>query len=128
MIRRPPKSTLFPYTTLFRSLGGAAEGALQEVAGKLAPGPFRRAAGGVNVGALLFVAADEPLFRHDLEHLQNRGVLRRFAADDGFVDGAHGGGPAAPEDGEDLEFGVGGARRIGRFGGHLRRLYYEECR
>src|SRR3989449_11506126 len=24
MIRRPPRSTLFPYTTLFRSLGGAA--------------------------------------------------------------------------------------------------------
>src|SRR3989449_3098445 len=27
MIRRPPRSTLFPYTTLFRS-GGAAAGAL----------------------------------------------------------------------------------------------------
>src|SRR3712207_7446163 len=25
MIRRPPRSTLFPYTTLFRSTGGAAE-------------------------------------------------------------------------------------------------------
>src|SRR3712207_8260636 len=25
MIRRPPRSTLFPYTTLFRSLDGAAE-------------------------------------------------------------------------------------------------------
>src|SRR2546430_12794535 len=25
MIRRPPRSTLFPYTTLFRSDGGAAE-------------------------------------------------------------------------------------------------------
>src|SRR3712207_8015641 len=25
MIRRPPRSTLFPYTTLFRSLVGAAE-------------------------------------------------------------------------------------------------------
>src|SRR5438309_4474081 len=25
MIRRPPRSTLFPYTTLFRSLGGRAE-------------------------------------------------------------------------------------------------------
>src|SRR3712207_8792377 len=24
MIRRPPRSTLFPYTTLFRSLGGLA--------------------------------------------------------------------------------------------------------
>src|SRR5260370_17609361 len=26
MIRRPPRSTLFPYTTLFRSLGHVAEG------------------------------------------------------------------------------------------------------
>src|SRR5690349_22798346 len=26
MIRRPPRSTLFPYTTLFRSLGGIDEG------------------------------------------------------------------------------------------------------
>src|SRR3712207_7951094 len=25
MIRRPPRSTLFPYTTLFRSAGGAAQ-------------------------------------------------------------------------------------------------------
>src|SRR5262245_64179008 len=25
MIRRPPRSTLFPYTTLFRSWGGAAQ-------------------------------------------------------------------------------------------------------
>src|SRR5256885_9194693 len=27
MIRRPPRSTLFPYTTLFRSLGRGARGA-----------------------------------------------------------------------------------------------------
>src|SRR3712207_6999122 len=26
MIRRPPRSTLFPYTTLFRSAGGVAQG------------------------------------------------------------------------------------------------------
>src|SRR3712207_8926326 len=26
MIRRPPRSTLFPYTTLFRSTGGASGG------------------------------------------------------------------------------------------------------
>src|SRR3712207_7654623 len=33
MIRRPPRSTLFPYTTLFRSLssGEAAEALLREV-------------------------------------------------------------------------------------------------
>src|SRR2546430_14567152 len=32
MIRRPPRSTLFPYTTLFRSVAqhGAVEGLLQE--------------------------------------------------------------------------------------------------
>src|SRR2546427_5200786 len=28
MIRRPPRSTLFPYTTLFRSLGEAEHGVL----------------------------------------------------------------------------------------------------
>src|SRR2546430_9266253 len=38
MIRRPPRSTLFPYTTLFRSLAGPAElqihlGDLEAVAG-----------------------------------------------------------------------------------------------
>src|SRR2546429_5403152 len=27
MIRRPPRSTLFPYTTLFRSLAGDSDGA-----------------------------------------------------------------------------------------------------
>src|SRR3712207_8297667 len=33
MIRRPPRSTLFPYTTLFRSLGGAdLEGRLTALA------------------------------------------------------------------------------------------------
>src|SRR3712207_6564353 len=30
MIRRPPRSTLFPYTTLFRSLAEAFEGAARE--------------------------------------------------------------------------------------------------
>src|SRR3712207_7538973 len=37
MIRRPPRSTLFPYTTLFRSLRGAVADALQRrgVAGQV---------------------------------------------------------------------------------------------
>src|SRR3712207_8446848 len=30
MIRRPPRSTLFPYTTLFRSIGTEAFGGLEE--------------------------------------------------------------------------------------------------
>src|SRR3712207_8564975 len=31
MIRRPPRSTLFPYTTLFRSAGGTAADVLRKV-------------------------------------------------------------------------------------------------
>src|SRR3712207_8420616 len=40
MIRRPPRSTLFPYTTLFRSdrHGGGQRGA-EEIGGLLADGP-----------------------------------------------------------------------------------------
>src|SRR2546427_7874358 len=33
MIRRPPRSTLFPYTTLFRSAGGLIESALNQAGG-----------------------------------------------------------------------------------------------
>src|SRR5947209_20288806 len=35
MIRRPPRSTLFPYTTLFRSVRGNIEEAVLEVRGLL---------------------------------------------------------------------------------------------
>src|SRR5256885_13879563 len=45
MIRRPPRSTLFPYTTLFRSPDRAAGKLGEEVHGVLAPegdGPRRR--------------------------------------------------------------------------------------
>src|SRR5256885_10466063 len=41
MIRRPPRSTLFPYTTLFRSASGARRGAQ-------APGDLQRQTGGAN--------------------------------------------------------------------------------
>src|SRR2546430_10102246 len=43
MIRRPPRSTLFPYTTLFRSERGAAPDGLQAV---LEKSSVRRIAGG----------------------------------------------------------------------------------
>src|SRR3712207_9391584 len=35
MIRRPPRSTLFPYTTLFRSVGDHEVGAVRPLAGQL---------------------------------------------------------------------------------------------
>src|SRR5438132_10443748 len=40
MIRRPPRSTLFPYTTLFRSAQGvvADRGAVREVGGRAGAG------------------------------------------------------------------------------------------
>src|SRR5215469_17149842 len=43
MIRRPPRSTLFPYTTLFRSRRPAQNG---RAAGAQPPFRLRRAAGG----------------------------------------------------------------------------------
>src|SRR3712207_7591629 len=45
MIRRPPRSTLFPYTTLFRSVGGHAVGQGGGVGADEAE--QRRAAGGL---------------------------------------------------------------------------------
>src|SRR3712207_7273687 len=44
MIRRPPRSTLFPYTTLFRSLDGVADG-----------GPVRARPGLARAGAIAMV-------------------------------------------------------------------------
>src|SRR3712207_8184732 len=42
MIRRPPRSTLFPYTTLFRSVGFESGGAIQGFLG----GALKKAATG----------------------------------------------------------------------------------
>src|SRR3989454_4884427 len=42
MIRRPPRSTLFPYTTLFRSAHGERDQAVRDALGALEP---RRPAG-----------------------------------------------------------------------------------
>src|SRR3712207_6964660 len=45
MIRRPPRSTLFPYTTLFRSAGAGMESAAREVAGDVLVGCRRQVLG-----------------------------------------------------------------------------------
>src|SRR5256885_5339974 len=82
MIRRPPRSTLFPYTTLFRSQGGGAEqrrGRLVgEPAGGCLAGPRRqprcparpgRSAGQPDHGALQPSAADRKSTRLNSSHL-----------------------------------------------------------
>src|SRR3712207_8996730 len=60
MIRRPPRSTLFPYTTLFRSRAGRGRargrfalrrGGRGDRAGARAGGPRLRPAGGTGRGA-----------------------------------------------------------------------------
>src|SRR2546425_7855276 len=43
MIRRPPRSTLFPYTTLFRSRAGVAEGIAGSRAARHRKRPIARA-------------------------------------------------------------------------------------
>src|SRR3712207_7406882 len=49
MIRRPPRSTLFPYTTLFRSSGATTPGALmsrlKRTSGQAPSSPSRRRIG-----------------------------------------------------------------------------------
>src|SRR2546423_6657690 len=59
MIRRPPRSTLFPYTTLFRSVAGPRPDHLAEHGKPLGYGPFCAAA-----GWLVVVPADQPLPGH----------------------------------------------------------------
>src|SRR2546422_1625456 len=60
MIRRPPRSTLFPYTTLFRSPLERRTGARCRDSGRLGPGGpvermrFMRRIGGVAVALALF--------------------------------------------------------------------------
>src|SRR3712207_6859392 len=53
MIRRPPRSTLFPYTTLFRSPHGRARPRELPVLDRLAEGPADGARAGERAGARL---------------------------------------------------------------------------
>src|SRR5256885_7168767 len=64
MIRRPPRSTLFPYTTLFRSLGRAAVARVE----------VRRRIGGGNQHALVHAGGNEA--RRRVERHQEARALR----------------------------------------------------
>src|SRR5258705_12780903 len=83
MIRRPPRSTLFPYTTLFRSLDASDVGAA--IAPELGLDPIDR--GAVSVGALAPVAELG-------EALDGRLVLLQVEPGDELGDGIGGSGPS----------------------------------
>src|SRR3712207_7850955 len=70
MIRRPPRSTLFPYTTLFRSLVGAR--ADQRTAGS----GGRGGVGHVGLGDLDLLQDEGQVRRGDGEALPHRGQHR----------------------------------------------------
>src|SRR3712207_8510577 len=85
MIRRPPRSTLFPYTTLFRSLGGRAEGGLEGpvrglrsvcvLGGLRESGPGRRIREGLSRGVRKDVAQREGRSEEHTSELQSRQYL-----------------------------------------------------
>src|SRR5690348_18053078 len=80
MLRRPPRSTLFPYTTLFRSTiraGGerlarpampADAGERERISGRWPRSPVLRWAGLVWLGAFLVLLANDPGRMRSEEH------------------------------------------------------------
>src|SRR2546422_4328374 len=73
MIRRPPRSTLFPYTTLFRSYGHLLDLLRLGQGARLAPGALHRS---VHLG--LVPVDDAPEIERTVEQLV-RGLLERVA-------------------------------------------------
>src|SRR5690349_24644424 len=69
MIRRPPRSTLFPYTTLFRSV--VEEGVVREVDEELGRGRVRvRGPGHRQRAALVLQAVDRKSTRLNSSHVE----------------------------------------------------------
>src|SRR3712207_7128336 len=75
MIRRPPRSTLFPYTTLFRSHGGGDVGALSAVTGTLVHALVQAGAAGAD-GAELEGALHAAWQRLDLRSEEHTSELQ----------------------------------------------------
>src|SRR2546425_9710539 len=81
MIRRPPRSTLFPYTTLFRSLGPRTSGSHQPIrvpAGDAELAVDVRGAGGTPVLFVHGFPFDRTMWRHQLAALTR---CKRIAPD-----------------------------------------------
>src|SRR3989441_8162841 len=101
MIRRPPRSTLFPYTTLFRSLDSLTPGQLEEHAlraRRLGVAPAR-------------VVEREVLDDHEVGHVDVREAGdERLAGGPGVLRGARRG--AAAQGGEEPPGGGGAGHAI----------------
>src|SRR3712207_7982017 len=69
MIRRPPRSTLFPYTTLFRSTRQRRQGAAADYAERLRRASTSEA--GTSVG-LTLSRTTSPVMRHSLDRKSTR--------------------------------------------------------
>src|SRR3712207_8246579 len=80
MIRRPPRSTLFPYTTLFRSGVEHVGGLLEQLSGAHADDPrgghaVRLVGGDVDLGGLGHLAHACPRSEEHTSELQSRQYL-----------------------------------------------------
>src|SRR3712207_8843290 len=74
MIRRPPRSTLFPYTTLFRSLGEHAALAVEDAGGQVPRLADAGAEGGADQRERLFLDhRDEAVPHHLLVDVDQEG-------------------------------------------------------
>src|SRR2546425_3594277 len=82
MIRRPPRSTLFPYTTLFRSLEERSDELERQAAAAPAPPSFRQALDGRAVGVIAEVKRRSPsagAIREDLRSEEHTSELQSLA-------------------------------------------------
>src|SRR3712207_7569435 len=75
MIRRPPRSTLFPYTTLFRSLGRAVTTAERRTATEWASTPEPKREPLANAWARLLWAGSRLRSEEHTSELQSRQYL-----------------------------------------------------
>src|SRR5256885_15439852 len=71
MIRRPPRSTLFPYTTLFRSEGAGADRMRLEIDAR-----FNRLPAGDIAGLIVHDRLQEIRVRLLQRHAEGRGTIR----------------------------------------------------
>src|SRR2546422_9150851 len=111
MIRRPPRSTLFPYTTLFRSQGEKILGLLQHEP----PGGIRRLRAEPEVGQSRFGQDGHGKARRRLDDEGRERVRQDVAADE-----TAGAGAARPRGGDELAVTEPQEDGAGRSGGRPR--------